>query len=213
LIVVGNGMVGHHCVEQLIAAGALERYRIHVFGEEGQRAYDRVHLSEYFGGRDAESLALSAASLYEHPGLTLHLGVPVLEIDRGRRELDDFGGAALKARIEALGVGVHLSRATQSISAGEEYRYRMNFAGEEFLETDLIVFSAGIRPQDALARQCELALGPRGGIAIDEHCRTSDADIFAIGECAAWNGSVFGLVAPGYQMARNVAAQLCDQDA
>ena len=47
LIVIGNGMVGHHCVEQLIAAGALERYRIHVFGEEGQRAYDRVHLSEY----------------------------------------------------------------------------------------------------------------------------------------------------------------------
>ncbi|WP_460045302.1 nitrite reductase large subunit NirB [Pseudomonas sp. S2_H01] len=305
LIVVGNGMVGHHCVEQLIAAGALERYRIHVFGEEGQRAYDRVHLSEYFGGRDAESLALSDAALYEHPGLTLHLGVPVLEIDRNRREvitsrgcfaydklvlatgsypfvppiegaeghsrlvyrtlddldtiraaahqarrgvvvgggllgmeaanalkslgleahvvefaprlmpvqLDDFGGAALKARIEALGVGVHLSRATQSISAGEEYRYRMNFAGDECLETDLIVFSAGIRPQDALARQCELALGPRGGIAIDEHCRTSDADIFAIGECAAWNGSVFGLVAPGYQMARNVAAQLCDQDA
>jgi nitrite reductase (NADH) large subunit len=304
LIVVGNGMVGHHCVEQLIAAGALERYRIHVFGEEGQRAYDRVHLSEYFGGRDAESLALSDASLYEQPGLSLHLGVPVLEIDRTRREvitskgcfaydklvlatgsypfvppiegaeghsrlvyrtlddldtiraaaekakrgvvvgggllgleaanalkslgleahvvefaprlmpvqLDDHGGAALKARIEALGVGVHLSRATQSISAGEQYRYRMNFAGDEFLETDLIVFSAGIRPQDALARQCELELGPRGGIAIDEHCRTSDADIFAIGECAAWNGSVFGLVAPGYQMARNVAAQLCDLD-
>ncbi|MGI3745775.1 MAG: nitrite reductase large subunit NirB [Janthinobacterium lividum] len=305
VIVIGNGMVGHHCVEQLIAAGALERYRIHVFGEEGQRAYDRVHLSEYFGGRDAESLAMSAASLYEQTGLALHLGVPVLEIDRVRREvitakgsfgydklvlatgsypfvppiegaeghsrlvyrtlndldtiraaanqakrgvvvgggllgleaanalkslgleahvvefaprlmpvqLDDHGGAALKARIEALGVGVHLSRATQSISAGEEYRYRMNFAGDEFLETDLIVFSAGIRPQDALARQCELALGPRGGIAIDEHCRTSDADIFAIGECAAWNGSVFGLVAPGYQMARNVAAQLCDLDA
>ncbi|RJX76935.1 nitrite reductase large subunit NirB [Pseudomonas sp. LS-2] len=305
LIVVGNGMVGHHCVEQLIAAGALERYRIHVFGEEGQRAYDRVHLSEYFGGRDAESLALSDAALYEHPGLTLHLGVPVLEIDKARREvitaqgcfgydklvlatgsypfvppiegaeghsrlvyrtlddldtiraaaenakrgvvvgggllgleaanalkslgleahvvefaprlmpvqLDDHGGAALKARIEALGVGVHLSRATQSISAGEQYRYRMNFAGDEFLETDLIVFSAGIRPQDALARQCALELGPRGGISIDEHCRTSDADIFAIGECAAWNGSVFGLVAPGYQMARNVAAQLCDLDA
>ena len=305
LIVVGNGMVGHHCVEQLIAAGALTRYRIHVFGEEGQRAYDRVHLSEYFGGRDAESLALSDAALYEQAGLTLHLGVPVLEIDRVRREvitaqgcfgydklvlatgsypfvppiegaeghsrlvyrtlddldtiraaasqatrgvvvgggllgleaanalkslgleahvvefaprlmpvqLDDFGGAALKARIEALGVGVHLSRATQSISQGEQYRYRMNFAGDEFLETDLIVFSAGIRPQDALARQCELELGPRGGIAIDEHCRTSDADIFAIGECAAWNGSVFGLVAPGYQMARNVAAQLCDRDA
>ena len=305
LIVIGNGMVGHQCVAQLIADGALERYRIHVFGEERQRAYDRVHLSEYFGGRDAESLAMCEAGHYQQTGLALHLGVPVLDIDRDRREvitvngryrfdklvlatgsypfvppiegaagdsrlvyrtlddldtirlaannarrgvvvgggllgleaanalkslgleahvvefaprlmpvqLDDFGGAALKSRIEALGVGVHLSRATQSITPGEDYRYRMIFAGDEFLETDLVVFSAGIRPQDALARQCALELGPRGGIAIDEHCRTSDADIFAIGECASWNGSVFGLVAPGYQMARNVAAQLCGLDA
>jgi nitrite reductase (NADH) large subunit len=68
-------------------------------------------------------------------------------------QLDGEGGAALKAQIEALGVGVHLSRATQSISAGEDYRYRMNFDGGEHLETDLIVFSAGIRPQDAWASQ------------------------------------------------------------
>lgn len=87
LIVVGNGMVGHHCVEQLIEGGALEHYRIHVFGEESQRAYDRVHLSEYFTGRDAESLAMSEMALYEQAGLTLHLGVPVLEIDRGRHEI------------------------------------------------------------------------------------------------------------------------------
>ncbi len=304
LIVVGNGMVGHHCVEQLLAGGALAHYRIEVFGEEAQRAYDRVHLSEYFGGRDAESLAMSAASLYEEEGLTLHLGCPVLGIDREAREvitahgrfgydklvlatgsypfvppiegaegdsrlvyrtlddldgiraaaqgkrrgvvvgggllgleaanalkslgleahvvefaprlmpvqLDDFGGAALKQRIEDLGVGVHLSKATQSISAGSEYRYRMNFAGDDFLETDLIVFSAGIRPQDALARACGLELGPRGGIDINDQCLTSDENIFAIGECAAWNGSIFGLVAPGYQMARLVAAQLCGQE-
>jgi len=67
-------------------------------------------------------------------------------------QLDDAGGAALKARIEALGVGVHLSRATQEIIIGEQYAYRMVFQDGEFLETDLIVFSAGIRreaPQSA----------------------------------------------------------------
>ena len=304
LIVIGNGMVGHHCVEQLIERGALTRYQVHVFSEEPLRAYDRVHLSEYFGGRDAESLALSTVELYQTPGVTLHLGVPVLEIDRERREvitatgcfpydqlvlatgsypfvppiegaegdsrlvyrtladldgiraaakgkrrgvvvgggllgleaanalkslgleahvvefaprlmpvqLDDHGGLALKAQIEALGVSVHLSRGTQSITPGSEYRYRMNFAGEEFLETDLIVFSAGIRPQDAIAKQCSLELGPRGGVAIDSQCRTSDPAIYAIGECAAWNGGIFGLVAPGYQMARSVATQLCGED-
>ncbi|HIQ44104.1 MAG TPA: nitrite reductase large subunit [Pseudomonas oleovorans] len=305
LVIIGNGMVGHHCVEQLLAAGALEHYRIDVFGEEAQRAYDRVHLSEYFSGRDAESLAMSAAELYARPGLYLHLAAPVLEIDRaacevitakgrftydklvlatgsypfvppiegaegdarlvyrtlddldairaaaqGKRrgvvvgggllgleaanalkslgleahvvefaprlmpvQLDDFGGAALRQRIEDLGVGVHLGKATQSISAGSDYRYRMNFAGDEALETDLIVFSAGIRPQDALARACALELGPRGGVAIDDQCLSSDPNIYAIGECAAWNGGIFGLVAPGYQMARAVAARLCGAEA
>ena len=301
LIVVGNGMVGHHLVEQLLAAGALDHYEIHVFGEERQRAYDRVHLSEYFAGRDAESLAMSEAGLYAVPGMVLHLGCAVTAIDREQREvltpegafgydrlvlatgsypfvppiegaegdsrlvyrtlddldtirlaaararrgvvvgggllgleaanalkslgleahvvefaprlmpvqLDDLGGAALRQRIEDLGVGVHLSKATQNITAGSEYRYRMNFAGEDFLETDLILFSAGIRPQDALARGCGLELGARGGVAVDNGCLTSDPFIHAIGECAAWNGSIFGLVAPGYQMARLVAATLC----
>ena len=87
LIVIGNGMVGHHCVEQLIERGALDQYRLHVFSEEPMRAYDRVHLSEYFSGRDAESLALGEASLYQTPGVTLHLGVPVLEIDRDAHQV------------------------------------------------------------------------------------------------------------------------------
>ncbi len=87
LVVIGNGMVGHHCVEQLVQGGALSRYRIHVFSEEPLRAYDRVHLSEYFGGRDAESLALGDAAFYQQAGVILHLGVPVLEIDRARQKV------------------------------------------------------------------------------------------------------------------------------
>lgn len=300
LVIVGNGMVGHHCVEQLVERGALDRFEVRVFGEERQRAYDRVHLSEYFAGSDAETLAMCPSDFYTGHGVHLHLGEAVVDIDRERcevvtaegrygydqlilatgsypfvppiegssgtarlvyRTLDDLdairtaaadarrgvvvgggllgleaanalkslgleahvvefaprlmpvqldgeGGAALKAQIEALGVGVHLSRATQSISAGEAYRYRMNFDGGEFLETDLIVFSAGIRPQDALGRSCGLDIAPRGGVVIDNDCRTSDSQIFAIGECASWNGSVFGLVAPGYSMARHLAARL-----
>jgi nitrite reductase (NADH) large subunit len=85
LVVIGNGMVGHHCVEQLIARGALERYRITIFGEETRRAYDRVHLSEYLNGRDAESMALGDAALYALEGVTLRLGEPVVDIDRRAR--------------------------------------------------------------------------------------------------------------------------------
>ena len=305
LIVIGNGMVGHHCVEQLIERGALRQFDVQVFGEERQRAYDRVHLSEYFSGSDAEQLALGSANLYAMHGVQLHLAEAVLEIDRERcevvtaigrygydqlilatgsypfvppingsegearlvyRTLDDLdairaaaaharrgvvvgggllgleaanalkslgleahvvefaprlmpvqldadGGAALRAQIEALGVGVHTSRATQAVVPGEHYRYRMNFDGGEFLETDLIVFSAGIRPQDALGRSSGLEVATRGGIVINGDCRTSDPKVYAIGECASWNGSVFGLVAPGYSMARNVAGALAGEPA
>ena len=77
----------------------------------------------------------------------------------------------------------------------------------------MVVFSAGIRPQEcAVARRSGLNIGERGGICIDNHCRTSDDAIFAIGEFALWEGRVFGLVAPGYQMARVVAAQLAGAD-
>jgi len=87
LVIVGNGMVGHHCIEQLIEQDALARYDVHVFGEERQRAYDRVHLSEYFGGRDAESLAMCEADYYSRHGVQAHLGEQVLEIDRERKEV------------------------------------------------------------------------------------------------------------------------------
>ncbi len=96
------------------------------------------------------------------------------------------------------------------IVAGEDHRYRMNFTDGTWLETDLIVFSAGIRPQDRLARECGLAVGERGGVVIDDTCVTSDPAIFAIGECALWNGRIFGLVAPGYTMARTIAGCLDD---
>ncbi|WP_414447718.1 nitrite reductase large subunit NirB [Burkholderia sp. 22PA0099] len=127
-------------------------------------------------------------------------------------QVDDGGGSMLRGRIEALGVQVHTGKNTLEIVDGEAGTHRMKFADGTHLDTDMIVFSAGIRPRDQLARDCGLEIGPRGGVAIDSACRTSDPDIYAIGECAAWNGQTFGLVAPGYDMARVVAAQLAGGD-
>jgi nitrite reductase (NADH) large subunit len=300
LIVIGNGMVGHHLVEQLVERGAQERYRITVFGEERHLAYDRVHLSEYFSGRDAASLALSTADYYAEHGITLRLNEAVTAIDRdasevvtpeGRlpydrlvlatgsfpfvppipgndragclvyRTLDDLdairaaaenaatgvvvgggllgleaanalrglnldtavvefaprlmpmqvdaeGGELLREKIETLGVQVHTERATQRIEDGVDAAHRMVFQDGKVLEADLIVFSAGIRPRDELARDCALEIGERGGVVIDDRCLTSDPAILAVGEVALWNQSIFGLVAPGYQMARAAADTL-----
>ncbi|WP_086479128.1 nitrite reductase large subunit NirB [Oceanospirillum sanctuarii] len=307
VLVVGNGMVGHHFVESLLEqtkALAIENLELSVFGEEPHRAYDRVHLSEYFTGKDAESLALCESGFYQEEGVRFYPGEKVTTIDRagktlttdkgtsyaydalvlatgsfpfvppipgkdreaclvyrtledldqirnyakdGRKgvvigggllgleaanalrelglethvvefaprlmpvQLDDEGGAALKQRIIDLGVQVHTSMQTQEIVAGEECRHRMNFADGSHLETDLIVFSAGIRPQDELARSSELIVGERGGIEINSECLTNDPAILAIGECALWNGQIFGLVAPGYQMAKVAAHHILNQ--
>jgi nitrite reductase (NADH) large subunit len=306
LIVAGHGMVGHHLLERLVEQGLHQSHRIIVFAEEPRPAYDRVHLSEYFGGRTAEDLSMVPEGFFERHGIELRLGTPIMAIDRVRQcvtdrtghetpydllvlatgsypfvpplegrereaclvyrtiedleaitrwaaqsktgvvvgggllgleaanalrqlglethvvefaprlmpvQLDEGGGAMLKRKIEALGVRVHTGKNTQRIVAGETHRHRMEFADGESLETDLILFSAGIRPRDQLARDGGLAVGPRGGIVIDNQCRTSDPTIFAIGECALWNGQIFGLVAPGYQMARVVAETLAGREA
>ena len=128
-------------------------------------------------------------------------------------QVDDGGGRVLRSKIEELGVQVLTGKQTLEIVDGESGTHRMRFADGTHLDTDMIVFSAGIRPRDEIARACGLELGPRGGIAIDDTCRTSDPDIFAIGECAAWNGMVYGLVAPGYDMARIAARQLLGDEA
>ncbi len=128
-------------------------------------------------------------------------------------QVDDGGGRVLRKKIEDLGVTVHTGKNTTAIVDGEAGTHRMQFADGTSLDADMIVFSAGIRPRDYLARECGLEVGPRGGIAINNHCQTSDPDVYAIGECALWNGMVYGLVAPGYDMARVTARHISGDSA
>ncbi|MDR5735313.1 nitrite reductase large subunit NirB [Caballeronia sp. LZ025] len=156
-------------------------------------------------------LGLEAAKALRDMGLTTHV------VEFAPRlmavQVDEGGGRVLRSKIEELGVTVHTNRNTLAIVDGEGAVNRMNFADGGQLDTDMIVFSAGIRPRDDIARAAGLEIGPRGGIVIDDACRTSDADIYAIGECALWQGQLFGLVAPGYDMARIVAKRLMGDEA
>jgi nitrite reductase (NADH) large subunit len=123
-------------------------------------------------------------------------------------QVDEGGGRMLRQKIQGLGVTAHTGKNTVEIVDGEDGTHRMVFADGTHLDTDMIVFSAGIRPRDELARACGLTVGERGGIAVDNNCRTSDPDVYAIGECALWQGKIYGLVAPGYDMARVAARHL-----
>ena len=145
-------------------------------------------------------LGLEAANALKEAGLDTHV------VEFAPRlmavQLDEGGGKLLRSKIEGLGVSVHTEKNTKEIVAGEECRYRMNFADGSHLETDMILFSAGIRPQDELAREFGLDIGERGGIVVNDYLQTSDENIYAIGECALWDSKIYGLVAPGYQMAK-----------
>jgi len=305
LVIVGNGMVGHHFVEQCIENSGHATFQISVIGEEPHLAYDRVHLSEYFTGKGAADLALTDGALYDANDVRYFTNTKVTKIDTSNQclhtadgteikydklvlatgsypfvppipgsdrkntfvyrtledldaikacadqvkfgtvvgggllgleaanalknlgletsvvefsprlmpvQLDEKGGEVLKSMIEGLDVTVHTATATTNIVNGENCVHRMNFASkdgeEQFLETDLILFSAGIRPQDELARSAGLVVGERGGIEVNNHCITSDENVYAIGECALWNGRIYGLVAPGYSMAKAAVAHV-----
>ena len=150
-------------------------------------------------------LGLECANAIKNMGLTTHVVefaprlMPV--------QIDDAGGTILRNKIEALGVSVHTSKSTTEIISEDGKVTKMLFADGSELETDMIVFSAGIRPRDEIARSCGIEIGDRGGIVINDYCQTSDPDIYAIGECALYQNRIYGLVAPGYTMA-GVAADV-----
>jgi len=295
LIVVGNGMVGHHFVSVAADKGLLDNYQVTIVSEEPELAYDRVNLSKFFEGKGHDDLALTDHDNYAALGVQVLTDDPVVAIDReahvvrtksganlfydklvlatGSRpfvppipganasgcfvyrtladlraireaaancrvgvvigggllgleaakaltslglathvvefaprlmplQVDDAGGALLRASIQELGVQVHVGMSTQRIVCDADGRVQgLSFANGEELLADMVVFSAGIRPRDELARECGLDVAPRGGVVIDRSSRTSDPTIFAIGECAAFQERCYGLVAPGYRMA------------
>jgi nitrite reductase (NADH) large subunit len=299
IIVIGNGMVGYKFCEKLVAKS--KAYNVIVFGEEPRHAYDRVHLSEYFNGKNADDLSMSSLDWYKDNDIVLHLGDPVKEVNRldkritsysgltmsydylvlatgssafvpnipgvekngvfvyrtiedlemiksfapqtkiggvmgggllgleaakalldlgikethviefaprlMPRQVDSSGSKVLESKLASLGLNMHLNKNTSRIAGGETIE-ALEFADGSTLLLDMLVISAGIRPRDELAKVAGLEVDERGGILVNEKMLTSDENIFAIGECALFKGMIYGLVAPGYEMAEVVAAQI-----
>ncbi len=127
------------------------------------------------------------------------------------RQIDIGGSQVLQAKLEDLGLKVHLQKNTEKI-LGNGKITGLRFTDETKIDLDMLVISAGIKPRDELARVAGLAVGVRGGIVTDEKLMTNDPSVFAIGECALVHGMIYGLVAPGYEMADIVATNLMGGD-
>ncbi|GAB3430999.1 nitrite reductase large subunit NirB [Niabella aquatica] len=300
IIIIGNGMVGQKFCEKLLSK-EIPDLHITVFGEETLAAYDRVHLSSYFGGKTVADLTLQPVKWYKENGIELRLGDPVLEVNREYktvrsfegvtlsydylvfatgssafvppipgvdkqgvfvyrtiedlnmiwrhaptaktavvigggllgleaakacldlgikdthiiefaprlmpRQIDEAGSDILVQKLKELNITTHTGKNTAAILGNETIR-GMIFTDGSILSTDILIISAGIKPRDELARTCGLAVGPRGGIVVNDEMCTSDSSVFAIGECALHNSVIYGLVAPGYEMADVVACRL-----
>jgi nitrite reductase (NADH) large subunit len=300
IIVIGNGMVGHKFCEKI--SKKTNDFTIIIFGEEPRRAYDRVHLSEYFNGKTADDLSLSTETWYADQGMMLYVNDPVKEIDRTNktihstqgltvpydyliiatgsapfipdipgidkegvfvyrtiedlelikqyaeqskigtvlgggllgleaakalidlnlvetnviefaprlmpRQIDSTGSGMLQNKLKALGLNIFTNKGTSSIE-GTNRITALKFNDDTELMTDMLVISAGIRPRDELAKLSGIEIGTRGGIIVNEYMQTNDPDIFAIGECALYDHNIYGLIAPGYEMAEVAATKIC----
>jgi nitrite reductase (NADH) large subunit len=123
------------------------------------------------------------------------------------KQIDDRASLILQQKLTALGLTVHTNRNTAAILGNESIR-GLIFTDGTILNTDMLVISAGIKPRDELAKSCGLLTGHRGGIIVNDEMQTSNPFVFAVGECALHNGAIYGLVAPGYEMADVVVNQL-----
>ncbi len=130
-------------------------------------------------------------------------------------QVDEGGGHALRRIIEAMGVDVRVGAGSESVTVDPHGRVAgLRVAGEEAdLPADVVVFATGVRPRDELAAPAGLATGPRGGVVVDEGCRTKDPRVYAVGEVACIEGRCLGLVAPGYTMAEVAVDRILGGDA
>ena len=127
------------------------------------------------------------------------------------RQLDTRSSQVLQLTLASMGIHTHLGKATNNI-LGNGSITGMDFGEDDQLDVDMLIVSAGIRPRDELAKTCNLETGVRGGIIVNEKMQTSDPYIYAIGEVALYNQMIYGLVAPGYEMAEVAVNQLLGKE-
>lgn len=121
------------------------------------------------------------------------------------RQLDPAAGYLLQRALEERGIKV-MTKADTAAIVGNGRVEGVKLADGTVITATLVVMAVGIKPNAALAKEAGLAV--RRGIVVDPAMRTSDPDIFALGECAEVDGQVYGLVAPLYEMAKVTAAHL-----
>ncbi|MBI5312011.1 MAG: NAD(P)/FAD-dependent oxidoreductase [Methylocystis sp.] len=126
------------------------------------------------------------------------------------RQLDAVGADILRRLVEEKGVRVLLNANATRINGSGRVE-NVEFADGQRIPVDAVIFAVGIQPNADLARQAGLNVGR--GVKVDDGLETSEAGVFAVGECAEHRGVCYGLVEPAYEQGRVLAMRLAGQDA
>ena len=152
-------------------------------------------------------LGLEAAAGLKAKGMrvsVVHLMPTLME-----RQLDPSAGYLLQKAIEQRGIEVFTEANTQAI-LGDSRVEGLKLDDGRVIRADMVVMAVGIRPNARLAKEAGIAVDR--GVIVDDATRTSDPDIYAVGECVEHRGQCYGLVAPLFEMAKVLVAQLCGED-
>lgn len=164
-------------------------------------------------GKKSKTCAVLGGGLLglEAAKATLNMGLKTTAIEFAPRlmprQLDQKGSDILTDKLENIGINIMCNKSTKLIG-GEGKVEKLIFSDGEELPIDMLVISTGIRARDELAKKANIEIGPRGGIVVNDYLSTSAKDVYAIGESALHGGMIYGLVAPGYEMADVVATNL-----
>ena len=125
--------------------------------------------------------------------------------------LPESAGFAVKSALQAAGVEWRFGTTVQAVnhadgSDGADGAYRVALADGNVVATDLVLSAVGLRPRTALAREAGLTVNR--GIVVDSLGKTSNEDVYALGDCAEYEGAVLPYVLPIMTAARAIAQTL-----
>jgi NADPH-dependent 2,4-dienoyl-CoA reductase/sulfur reductase-like enzyme/peroxiredoxin family protein/rhodanese-related sulfurtransferase/TusA-related sulfurtransferase len=160
-------------------------------------------------------IGLEVAENFHHRGVQT---VIVEMADQIIPPLDRELTTQMESYVRAFGITLQLG--TQAVAFGEtpEGRLRVELKNNEIIETDVVVLAAGVRPNTSLAADAGIELGPRGGIKVDAHMRTSAPDVFAAGDAVEVEHAILPgpylvpLAGPANRQGRVAAENICGRD-
>ncbi len=171
-------------IREWIARGSSDLPEEHT--SSGFRSLEKPKRAVVVGGG---YIGLEMAENLVHRGLEVTI---VEMLDQVMAPLDQECARLLERHLEKNGVRLALSDAVSGFKQTANGSLEVLTKSGKAHPADIVILAIGVRPETSLAKAAGLEIGQRGGIRVDEHMRTSDPDIFAVGDAVEVKDFVTG---------------------